>query len=79
MPRTSRRGRPPIGARVPLALPADLIEQIDELRGRETRSSWIRGVLDAAVRGGESEAVREVLAYAERRGISRDRLAEVLR
>jgi hypothetical protein len=78
------RGRPgrkvPGGelARVALALPRDLLAEIDKLRGPVERATWIRNVLEERVRGGEAQSVREVLEYAARRGLSPEKLADAL-
>lgn len=38
------------GVRVDLVLPTDLAEAVDELRGDEHRTAWIRGAVEARVR-----------------------------
>lgn len=46
-----RLGRPPVGERVTVRLPADLIASLDAHRGAATRSEAIRALVIRGLRG----------------------------
>lgn len=76
-----RPGRPTTiaGAEIiSLRLPAELVARIDRIRGDVERSTWIRSVLEEHTSIGVEQALAEVVAFARRRGISEQRLAELL-
>lgn len=63
---------------VSVRLPTAVLAEIDRLRGPVERRTWMRQVLEERVAGGEAQALREVLEYAARRGLSPERLADAL-
>jgi regulator of sirC expression with transglutaminase-like and TPR domain len=81
-PRKPRTPRPRDPARYPeqlaLRVDAELLAAIDSARGKRGRAEWIRDVLEQHALTSDLRAVREVIEYATRRGVTREMMAAAL-
>jgi hypothetical protein len=75
MAASKRKARPPAGALIGVRLPGELLAAIDAARGTVERSTWVRQVIEDHLVTGDLRAIREVVEYAARRGVTGEQLA----
>jgi hypothetical protein len=75
MPGKRKSPRPPAGALIGVRLPGALLAAIDAARGTVERSTWVRQVLEDHLVTGDLRAIREVVEYAARRGVTGEQMA----